>query len=65
MEKKNCNMQPSFGIMWEEKKLWEELIAYFPFTTVWIPDTTSKQPLVCVRNELDTTIQSERLQCWY
>jgi hypothetical protein len=34
----------------------EELIAYFPFTTIWRKETS-----VCVGNE----VSKARLQCWY
>jgi hypothetical protein len=48
------------------KKVGEELSAYFPFTVISVFDTTSrKKTLVCVCNEVNKTIQLQRLQCWY
>jgi hypothetical protein len=49
---------------WINNKFWEELIVYFPFSTVWIFDTGRKETLVCMRNEVSKTIQFERLQWW-
>jgi hypothetical protein len=48
------------------KKFWEEPIAYFPFTVNLASDTASrKKTLLSVRNEVSKTIQFGRLQCWY
>jgi hypothetical protein len=48
------------------KKFWEELISYIPFTVVLVSDTKSgKKRLVCMRNEGSKTVQPGRLQCWY
>jgi hypothetical protein len=48
------------------KKFLEELIASFPFTVNWVSDMTSrKKTLICMRNEVNKTIQFGRLQCWY
>jgi hypothetical protein len=46
-------------------KSWEELITYSPFTAIQVFDTSRKEVLVCTSNEVDKTIQLERLQCWY
>jgi hypothetical protein len=35
----------------DNKKFWEELVAYFPFTVILISDTSRKKTLVCMRNE--------------
>jgi hypothetical protein len=44
------------------KKFWEELISYIPFTIIWVPDITSrKETSVCLRNA--KVIQLGRLQC--
>jgi hypothetical protein len=34
------------------KKFWEELIFYFPFTTIWIFDKNRKKNLVHKHNEV-------------
>jgi hypothetical protein len=48
------------------KKFWEELMAYFHFTIIWVSDTTSrKKTVVCMRNEVSKTIRFGSLQCWY
>jgi hypothetical protein len=48
------------------KNVWEELIAYFPFTVIVVSDTTyRKKTLVCMRNEVNKAIQVWRLQCRY
>jgi hypothetical protein len=44
---------------------WEELIAYIPFTTILVSDTSIKETLVCTYNEVNKTILFWRLQCWY
>jgi hypothetical protein len=44
------------------KNFWEELIAYFPFTTIWVSDTISrKKTSVCVGKE----VNKARLQWWF
>jgi hypothetical protein len=44
------------------KKFWEELIAYFPFTVILISVTTSrKKTSACTRKEVNETIQFWRL----
>jgi uncharacterized membrane protein YvlD (DUF360 family) len=43
----------------ENKKFWEERIAYFPFTVIWVSDTTRtsrKKTLVCMSNKVKYTI---------
>jgi hypothetical protein len=41
-------------------------MAYFPFTVILVPDTTTrKKTLVCMPKEANKTTQFERLQCWY
>jgi hypothetical protein len=48
------------------KKFWREQIANFLFIVIWVSDTIRrKKTLVCMRNEVNKTIQFERLQCWY
>jgi hypothetical protein len=52
--------------LWRNKKIWEELFAYFSFTVIWISDTIiKKKTSVCMHNEANKTIQFGRLQCWY
>jgi hypothetical protein len=46
------------------KKLLEELVTYFPVTTIWVFEQVEKT-LVCVCNGVSKTIQFERLQWWY
>jgi hypothetical protein len=46
------------------KKFWEELIAYFPFTVISVCNTSRKKTLVCMCNEVNQTT-FERLQYWY
>jgi hypothetical protein len=48
---------------YNNKKFWEELIAYIPFTKIWVSDITIRKiaALVCMRNEANKTIQFERL----
>jgi hypothetical protein len=57
---------PLFNFMWNlNKKFWEELITYFPFAIIWVFGMRSrKKTLVCMWNEVNKTIQFERLQCW-
>jgi hypothetical protein len=47
------------------QKFMEELIAYFPFTVIWVSHASRKETLVCMCNEVNKTIQFWRLQCWY
>jgi hypothetical protein len=47
------------------RKIWEELITYFPFTSILISGTSKKKTLVCMRNEVNKIMQYLRLQCWY
>jgi hypothetical protein len=48
------------------KKFWEELIAYFSFTVILVSDTANrKKTLLYMRNEVSKTIPFVRLNCWY
>jgi hypothetical protein len=38
--------------MYNNKKYWEELIAYFPFTVIGVSDTSRKKTLAYMRNEV-------------
>jgi hypothetical protein len=49
----------------DNRKFWEELIAYFPFTVILVSDTSRKKTLVCMRNEFNKTKKFWRLQCCY
>jgi hypothetical protein len=49
----------------QNKKFWEELIVYFPFTIIWVSGMTSKKKtLVSMRNKVNKTIQIVWLHCW-
>jgi hypothetical protein len=55
----------SIGVHERNKKFWEELIAYFPFTVILVFVMTSiKKTLVYIHNEVKKTSQFWRLQCW-
>jgi hypothetical protein len=49
----------------QNKKLWEERFTSFPSTKVDYSIQLEKQTLVCMRNEINKTVQFEGLQCWY
>jgi hypothetical protein len=50
----------------QNTKFWEELIACFLFTVIWVSDTTSREKTsVCLHNGANKTTQFGRLQCWY
>jgi hypothetical protein len=54
------------SIIKNNKKFWEELIVYFSFTVTLVSDGASRnKTLVCIHNEVNTTIQFGRLECWY
>jgi hypothetical protein len=42
------------------KKFWEELVAYFHFTIICVFDTSRKNTLVCMQNEVSVGITNER-----
>jgi hypothetical protein len=48
-----------------DKKFWEELIVYIPFTLISVSDTCRKKLLVFMHNEVNKTMQLGRLQCGY
>jgi hypothetical protein len=48
-----------------KKNFWEEVIAYFPFTTILLLDISKRKTLTCMLNKISKTIQLERPQCYY
>jgi hypothetical protein len=46
-------------------KLWEQVVAYFPISTIWVFNRRDENTWICTLNEVSTMIQSEMLQCWY
>jgi hypothetical protein len=64
----NCAFFSPFSVhkILTNKKFWEELTTNFPITVILLSDTTSrKKTVVCMDNEVNKTIQFERLQCLY
>jgi hypothetical protein len=59
------NATPYKGRKYNNKKFWEEFIAYFPFLIISVSHTSRKKCLVCRSNEFSETIQFGRLQCWH
>jgi hypothetical protein len=47
------------------RKIWEEPFVCVYLIVIWISDTDREKTSVCTRNEVNKTIQTERLQCWY
>jgi hypothetical protein len=45
------------------KKLWEKIMAYFPFTTIWAFDTSKN--LTCINNEVSRIVIDIRKLDYY
>lgn len=52
-------LEPTCLVVILKEKLWEELIAGFPFTIIWVTGMATRKTVVCILSKVNNTTQFE------